>query len=297
MRKFIEHHFGLVLLLSCAAGLIVPGIPDLPNESAVVTLALLMFVSCYRLRDGGYDAIRWHDIGLFYSARYMVLPLALWALAHVIAPDYAMGVLLLSVVPAAVSSPAFAHMYGGLVPPAFVIVIASQLLAPFLIPLQFALVGDVTVAPEPMHLFITMVWCIFVPLLAYALVRTHKSSADYMYARSRFFSIILVAFVIALAIAKQREVILSGEGLIAAFILSVSCFAMYILAGWWMLNKRSREERLTYAVCSGFNNAALGVSLALLHFGPKIVLFVAVSEMAWAFLPLMMRYFLRLFLR
>ncbi len=293
IKRFIETHFGLVLLMACAVGLVFPPLAQIPNISVVIALAILMLVSCYRLRDGGFSSLRWRDIVLFYVARYVVLPVVLWALTHALAPAFATGVFLLALVPAGVASPAFASIYGGAVAPAFAIVIVSQILTPFLIPLQFAWLGGVAAAPEPKALFMTMVWCIFVPMLVYAAIRHHKPTSAYMYAQNKLFSVLLVAFVIAMAIAKQREVILSGEGLLGAFIITTLCFACFIAFAWFLLPKRPRNERITYTVCSSFNNAALGVSLALLHFAPDVVLFVAVSEISWSLLPFMFRFFLR----
>jgi predicted Na+-dependent transporter len=294
MKKIIETHFGLVLLLSCAAGMILPGMPDLPNVSAVITLAILMFVSCYKLRDGKFSDIRWRDVAVFYLLRYGVLPLLLWYIASWLVPVYAAGVFLQSVLPAAVASPAFTAIYGGAVAVSFAVVIASQLLTPALIPLQFALIGGEHVTPSPQQLAVTLVMCILLPMLVYAFTRRHQKSADWFYAQNKIISILLIAFVIALAVAKQREVILHNlDALLIALIANICCFTAYMLFGWFFAGKRSHEERIAFATCSGFNNAALGVSLALMHFAPEVVLFVAVGEIAWAILPMMMKWWLR----
>lgn len=293
LRRFIEAHFSLVLVLSCLAGLILPGLPTLPNVSVVVALALLMFTSCYRLRDGGLAAIRWGNVALFTLLRYAVLPIMLWLVATLLVPRYATGIFLLSVLPAAVSSPAFAAIYGGTVAPAFAVAIVSQLLAPFLIPLQFAWMSGVAVAPSPTALFSTMIWCILLPMTVYVGTKRHARSAAWMYANNKLLSVLLVAFVIALAVAKQRTVILAtGPNLLLILAICLACFALYIMIGW-CLGGEDRAERITFAACSAFNNAALGVSLALLHFGPDVLLFVAVSEIAWALLPGMFKGWLR----
>jgi predicted Na+-dependent transporter len=286
-----------VLILACVGGLTIPGMPAIPNESSMITLAALMFVSCYKLQEGGFTSIRWRDIGLFYSVRYIVVPPLLWALASATVPDYATAVFLLSVLPAAVSSPAFSAIYGGAVPPAFAIVLLSQLLTPLLIPLQFMLIGSEHVTPSPAHLFGTLVWCILVPMALYALVRKHRSSAAYFYREGKLLSILLIAFIIALAVAKQREVILANPaGVIAPLLISLTCYALYLVIGWWLAARRPRPERITFAACSSFNNAALGVSLALMHFPPAVILFVAASEIGWALLPMLFKNALR-FLR
>lgn len=294
IKHFIETHFGLVLVFACVLGLVVPGLPDIPNESSIVALALLMFVSSYKLQDGGFEVICWRDIALFWFLRYTLLPLALWYVATLALPAFATSILLLSVVPAAVSSPAFTAIYNGAVPTAFAVVVVSQLATPLLIPLLFMATGGAQVTPSPAHLFMTLLLCIVLPMIAYFLARKHKPSAAYLYAQNKFFSILLIVFVIALAVAKQREVILANPlGVITPLLVALGCYAVYMVTAWVLSAKRRMAERLTYTTCSAFNNAALAVSLGLMHFGPDVVLFVAASEIGWALLPAMMKGWLR----
>lgn len=293
MRHFIENHFGTVLILSCLLGLTLPGLPGLPDVSALITLAALSFVSCYKLRDGALTDIRWRDIALFYAVRFIALPIVLWLAASWFLPEYALGVLLLSVVPPAVSSPAFCAIFGGKVAPAFAIVITATLAAPAMIPLQFALIGG-EFSPSPQQLFFTLVWCVLAPMAAYALVGRHRASAAFFYHNNKLISILLIAFIIALVIAHQRHVILADPtGLAAPLAVVLGCFGAYIACGWLLGMRRARDERITYAVCSGFNNAAMGVSLALVHFPAPVILFVAVSEIGWALLPILVREFIQ----
>lgn len=304
VRAFIENHFSLVLVLAALAGLVVPGLPDLPNESAVVTLAFLMFFACYKLRDGGFNTIRWGEVSLFCLLRYGVLPVVLWGIAHVLIPDYATAILLLTTVPSAVSAPALTAIYNGAVPAAFAIAIVSQLATPFMVPMQFTWLSYLELAPAgqvippPSHLFMTMVWCIFVPLLVYSVTRHHKRSAEVFYEKGKLLAILLVSFVIALVIAKQRDVILSNlPHLGVSFVIALCCFGIYIVFGWVFSRGQLPAERITYTTCSGFNNVALSVSLALLHFGADVILFVAIAELGWSLLPMLLGRFLKKQLR
>ncbi len=288
-RHFIETHFGLILLFSCAVGLVAP-MSGVPDDSASVALAMLTYASCFKLRDGGFSDINWREIARFYFVRYILLPIVLFAIAHVILPEYALGVFLLALVPAAVSSPAFAHMFGGRVPPAFAITIMSTLLAPFLIPLQFMWASEVALDISPLGLFRTLAFCIFLPMFLYFLTRRFTHWGNVMYNNVKVISITLVAFVIALVIAKQRHIILAYiPALLVPFIACLSCYGLFVLCALWLGRKQPKPVQITYAVCSAFNNVALGVSLALVHFPPKIILLVAVSEAAWAMLPIVVK--------
>lgn len=290
LRHFIESHFGLVLIAACALGLILP-LGGIPDDSASVALAMLTYASCFKLADGGFSEIVWRDVARFYVVRYLLLPVALLTVAQILLPDYALGVFLLALVPAAVSSPAFAHMFGGTVPPAFAIVTVSTLLAPFLIPLQFMWASDVAMDISPLSLFKTLAFCIFLPMAFYFATRRFRRWGTMMYDNTKLISIVLVAFVIALVIAKQRDVFLADiGGLAVPFIACMACYGCFLLTARWLARGRSEQTRITYTVCSAFNNVALGVSLALLHFPPKIILFIAVSEIGWALLPGLMKW-------
>ncbi len=298
MRALIENNFGLVLLLSCVVGLAAPIMSSLPDESASVALAMLTYASCFKLRDGGISNIHWRRILLFYGLRYMILPLALFGIAQIIVPHYALGIYLLALVPAAVSTPAFSQLFGGSVPPAFAIVIIGTLLAPIMIPLQFSLFADQAVAPSPAPLFKTLAFCIFTPMVIYAVTKHIKKLHHTMYSNGKAISIILVAFVIALVVGKQREVILSDvSALIVPLVCTFFLNIVFMAFGFWFGRKSVRDEQITYATCSGFSNVALGVSLALLHFPAPVILLVAVSEIAWAMLPMMMKCALKTRLR
>ncbi len=294
MRHFIETHFGIVLLISCLAGLASPALASVPDASSAIALAILTYASCFKLKDGGFSQIRWPNICAFYVLRFVCLPIILLVIARQFFPAYTASIFLLALLPTAVSSPAFANMFGGSVPPAFAIVISSTLLAPFLIPLQCSLVlADAHIAPSPLPLFRTLAFCVFTPMVFYFFTRNCQNLGKLMYDNVKFISIILVAFVIALVIAKQRDFILGHTAeLVFPSIITITCYALFLACGWLFARNQGYATRVSFATCSGFNNVALGVSIALIHFPQEVILFVAVSEVAWAMLPIMFRWFL-----
>jgi predicted Na+-dependent transporter len=294
MRDLIETNFGLVLLISCISGLALPALAAVPDASASVALAILTYASCFKLKDGGFSEINWRNVSIFYMVRFIILPIILLVIAKAFFPEYAAAIFLLAILPTAVSSPAFANMFGGRVPPAFAIVILSTALAPFLITLQCSLVlSDASVTPTPLPLFRTLTFCVFVPMLLYFMTQNLTRLGKVMYDNVKIISIVLVAFVIALVIAKQREFILNNTaGIVIPILLTLICYIIFLACGWLFVRGKDRETRISYATCSMFNNVALGVSIALLHFPQNVILFVAVSEMAWAVLPMMFRFFL-----
>ena len=287
--RFIEDHFTLILLLSCAVGLAMPQISHLPDGAAAIVLGFLTFFSCFKLRDGGFHEIRWKKVLLFYICRYVLLPIIFLCIARQFSPTYATAIFLMALVPTAVSSPAFVNLFGGHVASAFALVLLSTLAAPLLIPMQFALAGDGAVAPAPMFLFKTLVMCIFIPVLCYLVAKKHQRLSDTIYKHNKFLAIMLVAFIIAMVVSKQRELILGDVLAIIPMVgVNILCFIVFLLVGWHFVPKNQRELRISFATCSMFNNVALGVSLALLHFHADVIIFITAGEMAWALLPALM---------
>lgn len=299
-RHWVEGHFSALLIVACGFGLAVPALGHVPDQAAVVVLALLMFVSCFRLGEGSLSQIHFRTLVTYHLVRYAMLPFVWWGVGQIFIPEYALGLFLLAALPAGVSSPAIATIYGGAVAPGFAIVIVSQLITPLLLPALFVILsfydGGVAspVMPKPYDLFVTMVWCILLPMGLYALLRRQRHLSAVIQRNGKVWSMLLVAFVIALVVSKQRETLLAeGSSLFVALVVALACFASFIVIGWRLARKQPQETRITYAICSCFNNAALGVSLALLHFPAPIIIFVAVSEMAWSLLPLLFSVFLR----
>jgi BASS family bile acid:Na+ symporter len=292
--KWIESHFGTVLILACVAGLFLPPLAAIPDQGLVLGLALLTFTACFRLSDGGFRGIDWPQALCFLGLRYFILPLMLLGLALFLAPAYAPGILLLALLPAGVSCPALTHLFGGRVALAFALTIPCFLLAPFYIPAMFALTGQAQLHTSPSAMFHTLVVALLLPVAVYALIGRKGRLNAHMRLRDKTYSILLVAAIITIVIAKQRETILAHPiALVQLFALVLPAYALFMFTGWFAPRRATREERIAYMTCSTFNNAALGVSLALLHFSAPVVLLMVAMEFTWALLPIAVKQWLR----
>ncbi len=283
MRVFIERQLGVTFVLACVLALLLPGGEHIPDYAVVFLLAAVTFLSCYKIRATQQRAILKQSL-LFCLFRYAVLPLLGWGAALFLLPEYALAILLLALLPAALSSPAFANLFGGNVLLAFSITLMSSVLALLLIPLYISFFGHMQVGIDPLPLFRTLLLCIVAPACLYFLLRNRLPVQAFSEKHGGFLSVLLAAAIIFIVVAKQRSHIWQQPAdLLCPLLIAMGCYAVFAAAGFSI--RALKADRVSYGVCATFNNAALGVSLALLHFDQKTVLFTVAAELVWALLP------------
>lgn len=282
-QRFIESHASAVMLTGGMLGLIFPFGAGLPNEAIVVFLATLIFFSCFKLNAPLISTVNGRS-GLFCAARFALFPLALWALARWLIPNYAAGLLLLALCPAATAAPALTGLYRGNVTLAFTLTIVSNFACVALIPLAMGLCGHGG-EPIPAGLMLrTLALCILLPCALYALARKNRFATNFVGRYDRFAAVILVGMIAFLVLTKKRAYFLAHPQAVLEPALIVAVF--YILSLLLGLCMRGHpSERIGYVVASALNNVALGAGLAFLYFDEKTVALFVTGEFGWCLMP------------
>jgi len=283
IRAFVETQLALTLVTACVLGLLFPYGRQIPDVAIIVPMAAVIFISCFKINVPLRSAFSQSAL-LFYLARYVALPLLLGWLCSLAFPDYALAVLLLTALPPGASSAALTGLYNGNVALAFVLTIVGSALCVFLIPAYVALIGHIDIAIDPMPIFRTLAFCIFLPGLLYVVLRKNAPIVRFNEHHGRLVSVLLVSLNVFIVIAKQRQTILQDpQLLIVPALIAAGCYFAYALAVLFL--KFKAADHIAYGVCSVFNNIALGVGLAILHFTPQVILTTVMAEILWCFLP------------
>lgn len=281
-RNFVNANLNKVLILSVLIGLFVPGIEYVPEAYVPYILGAMVFFLCAKISIKEIQDLPIKEALLFYVLRFIAFPLVLYFLASLVVPQFAIGILLIALMPVGLTTPALVGTLYGSVALAFVLAIVSSLLAPFVIPFMFLLVGDSTNI-QIANLSYTLFTVIFIPSLLYiTLIKIRPTSSIIIKEQSSFLSILLLGAIISVVIAKQKAVFFSDFMPIAhaAFFCSVLFFSMYLF-GWFYYRKNNPSRVIAYTLSSGASNNALAISLALLYFPPDIIFFVIVSQLSW----------------
>jgi BASS family bile acid:Na+ symporter len=166
IRQTIENNFSLLLLIGLVVGLFLPSFGEFSDEIVIFLTALLIFLSCADIEPRDFIKVDIFQIGLFTLARFAVFPLVLFYLAQQFVPEFAIGVLLLALMPAGVAVASLCSMSKANVSLGLSLTIISSLLAPAFIPSVFSFLGQV-VAVDVAGLFTTLMLVVIVPIVLY----------------------------------------------------------------------------------------------------------------------------------
>jgi predicted Na+-dependent transporter len=281
-RSFIDRNLNGVLIVSVLIGLFLPGVESVPDVYVPYILGVMVFFLCAKITMKEIQGLPIREALLFYVLRFICFPVGLYAISHLIVPEFAVGILLIALMPVGVTTPTLVGTLQGSVALAFVLTVVSNLLAPFVIPLAFlAVEGSNSI--EIASLSYTLFSVIFIPSLIYFLLNKAKPALSSVVEKnSSFVPVILLGVIIAIVIAKQKYVFFSDMLLLtnAAFFCCLLFFTMYLF-GWLYHRGRDQKPKVTYSLCSGANNNALAISLALVYFPTETIFFVIVSQLIW----------------
>ncbi len=283
-KEWIENNPGLSMIILSFAGLAYPYGKAFPDALVIGILATLIFLSCFRINVPLQSVLSWRPF-FFWLLRFVLAPVLLWAVCVRVAPDYALGVLVLGLVPAGASSAALTGIYNGNVAMALIITIISSIGSVFLIPSVVSLLNDMNVSVPATSILKTLVLCVLFPGAIYLLVKKQPRFQRYNKNYGRLTSVVLISVLAFIGLSKKREFFLvHPQEMIAPFLVAIAFFAFAIAIGF--LIKASKENRIANGVCSAFNNTSLGVGLSLLYFDEKTVAVLIAALFLWSFLPL-----------
>ncbi len=294
IKSFVENNFNLVLSLSVVIGLVTPALQHLPESSAITLISCAIFFSCSRVTVDELRHINFKAALSFYVVRFVFVPIPIYYLAVVTMPDYALGILLLSLAPVAASATAYAMVIGANPSLSLSATVITNALIPLSLPVIFYVLGlGEAVHIDIVELFYTLSMAIFVPALTYfLLVRRIEPVKLYMRDNAKCYSTLCVAGMMAVVIAMQRDFILGNP--LDVLILGAIGSALYILffvIGYLFSRGMSFVDRKTYMSCSGINNTGLVIGLAFLYFTQETALFIVIAEIPWTLSLIAMKFY------
>lgn len=287
--KFLEGNFGLLLLAAFPLGLFMP-ISGSGIEVVVATLvSVLIFISCFKTEVAQLKEIKPRHLVIFWLLRFVIMGLPVYVCYQQISQDLALTVLLLTLMPAGVASPALSAILGGNTSLAFAVVIFSHLMCPLTVPLAFGLVADQAVQISVIELFYSLSLLVFVPITVHLPLR--RTAFDrWLEPLNSGLSVLIVVVLVVLVTAMQRSFFLENtDKVFFGLVTLTSLYMLFYLLTLFASRRTGRENRLAYMLCSGANNNALAISVAALYFSPTVAALTVLSEIPWVLGVVVMR--------
>jgi len=261
---------------------VLPGIESTPKELITLCLASNIFISCFRINKSDFSTISLPRNLIYYLTRFLLLPLILFWITQKWIPNYAVSVLLISLMPTGTAAPAVTILLEGNTGLALSMVVFSSLLVPITVPFVFYLFQGASVNNGYGAIFVNLLLIVIVPVLVHFPLRTRARFQKWAQNNAKFVSALLVTMIIILVIGIGRESIFSNPAYIFQSLAIVTLlYVIYYLFGWISGFGISQRDKIGLTVTSGVNNNALGTGIALLHFAPQVALFLIISEVPW----------------
>ena len=283
MKTFIQNNFNLMMLVGVLAGLFMPGLEMLPKETAIVVTAFIIFFSCSKVSLNEVKEIDKTTAALFYAFRFLLFPTVAFYIALQVIPDYAVGVLLISLMPAGVTSTAVTNICKGNTSFALSATIITHILTPLTVPVLIMLIAGQHIEINTLNMFITLCLAVFIPAICYFLGADKKPRVrNWIKSEAQFYSIILTSANVGIVIALQRSYFFTElDTVLWAIVIGMVLFFSFYAVAWLYPSKLSLRDRKTYAICSGVNNIALAAGISVLYFSPFTILLCVLGEIPW----------------
>jgi BASS family bile acid:Na+ symporter len=232
--------------------------------------------------------------------RLLAFPLFVAGLARVFFPELLAPLVLLSAMPAGMTSPLFVDMIRGNVPLSLFVTAGTSLLSVFSLPIILSSLGSGTATFEPSAIFRTLFTVMILPLFLAQLVRI-SVFGRHVVAKSqtigRMGSIVALWLLIAAIASKHSPEILSGlvsDASVKAFFLMSGLLILFHVACYFACFWRSRKDRLTVTLSLSYMNFTLAIFLAESVFrDPGAVMVVILSMLPWNIGLLLFQWFVR----
>jgi predicted Na+-dependent transporter len=292
---FIQRYFGILLLLSCLIGLLVPSVGKSTPHIVMFSLAFIIFCSFFQINFSVESLFTDFAVSLkFWVLRYVVLPALVYFFFKWVSGFYAPVLLLSFLLPAAVSSPSFTVIFGGKPDLSLKILVYSSFLSVITIPYLMTLLLGSSIELETGKMLLTLVYSIVVPFFLHLPLRQIKIITDISHRYNALFTLIGLSTIFIVVTARNRPAILGNPELVGWYaIISLAVYSGMYLAGYFLFPSQPASIRKTFSISSGANNIGLGVTITALFFPGDMNIFFIVSQLAWVVMLIPLRKILK----
>ncbi len=230
------------------------------------------------------ESIKDYRLMTYIVAVYMfAIPVIFYLVTKLFDPLLAAGVLLLTAMPAGVSSPTLTDIVKGNTALSVSIVIVTAVIAPFTVPLLFWLFNFTGLSINPALILKDMAIIVFLPLVLAQIIKKYVSpdirEKDHLFTS---INIILLFLLVYAVISDQHDVILGGSiRIIRQLVILYVIFILLHAIGYLMAYKQNKRSRVAIAIGKAYMNNGMAIVLAASHFEPSILVFMVLSEIPW----------------
>lgn len=292
IKTLIENNFGWMLILGGLLGFVVPSIGDAANYVVIILIAGLVYFACPSIKKSELLEVDIFQVGTFTFLRYAIFPIVLYFIAYSFIPNYAIGVLLLSLMPAAMAVASLSMISGGSPSLGIAITVISSFLAPVIVPAMFSFLGH-QVDVNEFALFFTLAFVVFAPFIMFfygtSRIKAHKK---WVLETGKAASIVLMALILLVVVSSYKQTLLSNPAmLLEGSIIMFFLFGLFYAFGFVFSKFVPKSQQPAYVYSSGAMNNGLAIGLSFIYFSPETTFFIVISEVIWCLYIVLVQYY------
>jgi predicted Na+-dependent transporter len=285
ISRLIEKHFWLILLAGILLGLWSPLSFKTSPVVPKILLGMMLFLAFLKIDAlEVLENIRNFRLMIYIASVYMIaVPLVFYFSTLIFNADLAVGILLLTAMPAGVSTPVLTDIARGNISLSMSLVIVSQIAAPFTVPLLFWFVNADSLTINKLLILKDVSILVFLPMIISQIAKRYLQMA--IEKTQHFFTsanVLLLFSFVYIAISSQRNIILENPaGLIWKIGVLYLVFILLHIIGYLISIKEARENRIAVAIGAAYMNNGMAIVLAASYFKPEILVLMVLSELPW----------------
>jgi bile acid:Na+ symporter, BASS family len=285
LSLFIERYYWIFFITGLGLGLIYPVYNDF-LMSLLKLFLIIMLLLVFLKTDVALILKKIQNFRLMAFVvilNMIVVPVLFFFLIDLFDHNLAIGILLLTSMPAAVASPALTDIVKGNTALSTSIVIITSIIAPLTVPILFWLIQFSNVSINPWWLFKDLVIILILPVIASQVIKKYLS--HFVAKKVHMFTsvnIMILSLMVYAVMGSQRNVILSEPLKILwqiGFLYLV--FILLHILGFFMGYTEDKKGKIATTIGTAYMNNGMAIVLAALYFEPTILILMVLSELPW----------------
>jgi BASS family bile acid:Na+ symporter len=286
ISNFIEKYFWLFLIAGILTGLWNPlQFRTFPAFLPKLLLGMMLFLVFLKIDSLQIlENIRNYKLMIYISLVYMIIiPVFFFFSINIFNPELAIGILLLTAMPAGVSTPTLTDIVKGNVPLSMSLTIVTQMISPFTVPLLFWLINLHGHSFDKLLMLKDMAIIVFLPMIISQLIKKYIpitiQKTQHLFTS---LNVLLLFSFVYLAISSQRNFILENPvGMVWKIAVLYMVFILLHIIGYMICFKQKKENRIAVAIGAAYMNNGMAIVLATSYFKPEVLVLMVLSELPW----------------
>ena len=271
--QFVSSTFAIWVLLFAALAFFVPSGFAWIGAYITILLGIVMFGMGLTITVADFKEVltRPKDVAIGVVGQFLIMPSLAFLLVKIfnLAPEIAIGVILVGCCPGGTSSNVMTFLSKGDVALSVTITSITTLLAPIVTPALIYLLASEYIDVAPSALFMSIVKVIIIPItLGFIVQKLFNKQAKASVKVMPLVSVVaIVAIVTAVVAGNQQKIAETGLIIFAVVILhnTLGYLIGYLFGKMFGMNLAKKKA---VAIEVGMQNSGLGATLAIAHFSP-----------------------------